>query len=64
MELLSGMAAALAGLAIPSALKSLGMSNVEAADPLLDKTRRVARPVEARATERISPGCPSCSGFL
>ncbi len=35
MALLSGMAAALAGLAAPSAMKSLGMTNAEAADPLL-----------------------------
>ncbi|CAN0409995.1 unnamed protein product, partial [Ectocarpus fasciculatus] len=33
--LLSGMAAALAGLATPSAVRSLGMTNVEASDPLL-----------------------------
>lgn len=35
MSLLSGMAAALAGLAAPAAVKSLGMTNAEAADPLL-----------------------------
>ncbi|CAN0358839.1 unnamed protein product, partial [Ectocarpus sp. 8 AP-2014] len=35
VALLSGMAAALAGLATPSAVKSLGMTNVEASDPLL-----------------------------
>ncbi|CAM9700023.1 unnamed protein product, partial [Scytosiphon promiscuus] len=35
VSLLSGMAAALAGLAAPAAVKSLGMTNAEAADPLL-----------------------------
>lgn len=35
MALLSGVAAALAGLTTPAAMRSLGMTAVEAADPSL-----------------------------